>query len=190
MNNDERRLEQLAETHSSRVLAYLARRTVNPADAADVFQAVLETTWRRLRDVPADDQAALAWLLGTARRCLANNRRGQTRRLKATERLVASIRVLETSDAASSFLDVRQAINHLDEADREILTLVYWEDLTVEQAAEVLEIRPPTARKRLERARTRVRLQLEVARVETPDHSSPTHRRGGSSREAHQWNQL
>ncbi len=190
MNSDERRLEQLAQTHSSRVLAYLARRTVNPADAADVFQAVLETTWRRLRDVPADDQTALAWLLGTARRCLANNRRGQTRRLQATERLVASIRVLDPYDASNSFVDVRQAINHLREADREILTLVYWEDLTVEQAAEVLEIRPPSARKRLERARTRVKLHLEVARVETTDDPSPTHRRSVSSRENHQWNQL
>jgi RNA polymerase sigma factor (sigma-70 family) len=165
MNGDERRLEQLAATHSARILAYLARRTVNSADAADVFQAVLEITWRRLRDVPADDQAALAWLLGTARRCLANNRRGQTRRLQATERLVASIRVLESFDVSNSFVDVRQAIDQLGEVDRELLTLVYWENLTIEQAAKVMDIRPPAARKRLERARTRVRLHLEVATV-------------------------
>jgi RNA polymerase sigma factor (sigma-70 family) len=176
MNADEQRLEQLAEAHSSRVLAYLTRRTVNSADAVDVFQAVLETTWRRLRDVPVDDQAALAWLLGTARRCLANQRRGQTRRLQANERLVASIRVPEPYDFKDSFVEVRQAIHHLGEGDRELLTLVYWDDLTVEQAAKVLGVAPSTARKRLERARTRVRLNLEAAGTGTNDESAEFHR--------------
>jgi RNA polymerase sigma-70 factor (ECF subfamily) len=172
MNSEERRLEQLVETHSSRVLAYLARRTLDSADAADVFQAVLETTWRRLRDVPADDQAALAWLLGTARRCLANNRRGQTRRLQATERLVVSIRFLEPTGDSDSVAIVNQALKDLDAADRELLTLVYWEDFSVEQAAKILGVAPSTARKRLERARSRARLRLENDRAATTERLS------------------
>jgi len=171
VNSDERRLEQLAETHAPRILAYLARRTDSSADAADVFQTVLETTWRRLRDVPTDDQAALAWMLGTARRCHANNRRGYARRLQATDRLRFSIRVLDPPDPSNSFDDVSQALKDLSEADRELITLVYWEDLTVEQAAKVLGISPVAARKRLERARTRVRLHLEAVRADTAGQS-------------------
>jgi RNA polymerase sigma-70 factor (ECF subfamily) len=164
--DDERRLEQLAEAHAPRVLAYLARRTGNPAVAADVFQAVLVTTWRRLPDVPADDHAALAWLLGTARRCLANDRRGQARRLQATERLRSTIRVFAT-DPTERSADVSRALMDLGDGDRELLTLIYWEDLTVEQAARVLDITPVAARKRLERARARLRLLLEASRTTT-----------------------
>lgn len=165
MSRDERRLEELAEAHGPRVLAYLARRTNDPADAADVFQAVLVAAWRRLSDVPDDDQAALAWLFGTARRCLANHWRGQTRRLHATERLRGSIR-LATTEVAGLAPGVTEALTDLSDGDRELITLVYWEDLTVEQTANVLEITSVAARKRLERARTRLRIHLETFRAE------------------------
>lgn len=164
MSRDERRLEELAEAHGPRVLAYLVRRTNDSADAADVFQAVLVAAWRRLSDVPEDDQAALAWLFGTARRCLANHWRGQTRRLHATERLRGSIR-LATAEVIGPKGGITEALMDLSDADRELLTLVYWEDLTVEQAASVLEITPVAARKRLERARTRLRIHLETFRA-------------------------
>ena len=165
MSRDERRLEKLAEVHGPRVLAYLARRTNDPADAADVFQAVLIAAWRRLSDVPDDDQAALAWLFGTARHCLANHWRGQTRRLHATERLRGTFR-LATADVAGLAPGVNEALMDLSDGDRELLTLVYWEDLTIEQAAIVLEITSVAVRKRLERARTRLRIHLETFRAE------------------------
>jgi RNA polymerase sigma factor (sigma-70 family) len=167
VSRDGRRLEELAEVHGPRVLGYLARRTNDPADAADVFQAVLVATWKRLSDVPDDDQGALAWLLGTARRCLANHRRGRTRRLQATERLRNSIR-LATVDVENLAPGVTEAMMSLEEDDQEILTLVYWEDLTIEQAARVLEVTPVAARKRIERARTRLRNHLERLQSE-PD---------------------
>jgi RNA polymerase sigma factor (sigma-70 family) len=162
VNADERRLEQLAETHGPRVLSYLARRSGDQADTADVFQAVLVTAWRRISDVPGDDQAALGWLLATARRCLANHRRGQSRRLRATDALRASIRVA-VDDPAEGPSGISRALADLTEADRELVTLVYWDDLSVELAAQVLGITPPAARKRLERARTRLRLHLQLS---------------------------
>jgi RNA polymerase sigma factor (sigma-70 family) len=161
----EQRLEQLAETHGPRVVAYLARRTDHPADAADVFQAVLLVAWRRLPDVPSDDQAALAWLLATARRCLANDRKSQTRRLQATQRLGESVHVSNPSPP-EDHPSLTEALMDLNEADRELVTLVYWEDLTIEQAAQVLNLFAPTARKRLERARTRLRAHLELSRID------------------------
>jgi RNA polymerase sigma-70 factor (ECF subfamily) len=124
----------------------------------------LVAAWRRLSDVPDDDHAALAWLLGTARRCLANDRRGHTRRLQATERLRGSIR-LASADVAGHPAGVADVLMDLADSDREVLTLVYWEDLTVEQVAKVLEISPAAARKRLERARTRLRTRLEASRA-------------------------
>ncbi|MGD0198230.1 MAG: sigma-70 family RNA polymerase sigma factor [Solirubrobacteraceae bacterium] len=170
MNHDKRTLERIAEIHGPRVLAYLARRTTSPDDAADVFQAVLIVAWRRLPDISDDEQAAIAWLLGTARRCLANHRRGHTRRLEATERLRHTIHIREPELLAGQSAVVEEALASLGAADRELLTLIYWEDLTTEQAATVLNIAPAAARKRLERARTRLRLALQTNSA--PEHVS------------------
>jgi RNA polymerase sigma-70 factor (ECF subfamily) len=48
---------------------------------------VLIVVWRRLRSVPDDDGKALGWMIGVARRCLANHKRGTVRRHAATDRL-------------------------------------------------------------------------------------------------------
>jgi len=64
---DEQRFTRLAETTGPRVLAYLSRRVDPPGDAADVLAEVLATAWRRVGDLPADDEEAAAWLFGIAR---------------------------------------------------------------------------------------------------------------------------
>jgi hypothetical protein len=52
---------------------------------------VLATAWRRVADLPADDEEAAAWLFGIARGTLANYRRGQTRRHALADRLRAHL---------------------------------------------------------------------------------------------------
>jgi RNA polymerase sigma factor (sigma-70 family) len=154
------RLEHLAARSGPRVLAYLARRTETPADAADLYQEVLVLAWRRLERIPLGDDDALGWLLATARRCLANHRRGAVRRTAATQRLADSLvvgaPVVDHDDGA-----LRYALDRLPAEVRELVTLVYWDELTCDQAAAVIGIKPPAARKRLERARQRLRLDLE-----------------------------
>lgn len=160
MTGDRARLEDLATRSGPRVLAYLARRTETPADAADLYQEVLVLAWRRLERIPPSDEDSLGWLLATARRCLANHRRGAVRRTTATQRLADSLHVgapaVDQDDGA-----LRGALDRLPADARELVTLVYWDDLTCEQAAAVIGIKPPAARKRLERARQRLRRELE-----------------------------
>jgi RNA polymerase sigma factor (sigma-70 family) len=171
VSRQEKALENLAEQHGPRVLAYLARRCETSDDAADVFQAVLMVAWRRLPDIPSEDPAALAWLLSAARKSLANHRRGRTRRLAATDRLRATITVSDSYPESPDQREdaLRKAMDKLSEDDRELLRLIYWEDLATEQAAAVVGIMPAAARKRLERARTRLRLVLDADPTLTRD---------------------
>ena len=159
----ERRLEELAATHATRVLAYLARRTTPAEDAADVFQEVLTTAWRRIHDAPDDPDHALAWLLAIARRALANHRRANLRRQEATQRLRAELaghrQPVHEDDAVDT---VRDALARLEADDREVLALTYWDGLTSEQVSVVLGTTPGSARKRLQRARERLRRVLEA----------------------------
>jgi DNA-directed RNA polymerase specialized sigma24 family protein len=78
-----------AETERE-LLTYVLRRVDRAEDAADVVAETFLVAWRRLDKVPAGDEARL-WLYGVARRQLANQRRGQLRRLRLADRLRAEL---------------------------------------------------------------------------------------------------
>lgn len=166
----EERFEAIAVAHGRMVLGYLARRTTPAADAADVYQEVLTTAWRKIHVVPDDPDHALAWLLAVARRALANHRRSHTRRLAATDRLAAELTTSVPAEGEwPAALDVvREGLALVGDDDREILTLTYWDGLTAEQVAAVFGISPAAARKRLQRARER--LSARMTRAKEADH--------------------
>lgn len=159
--------EQAAQLHAPRVFGYLVRRC-SADDAADVWQQVLMVAWLRADQLPQDPEEQVAWLIGTARRTLANLRRGQVRRSAATQRLRDQLEADTVPLAPASSGDSRQerlheALGGLPELDRELLALVYWDGLSCEQAAHVLQIKPAACRKRMQRARARLQSRLEPA---------------------------
>jgi RNA polymerase sigma factor (sigma-70 family) len=137
------------------VLAYATRRVAQPADAGDVVSETFLVAWRRHREIPPGDEARL-WLYGVARRVLANHHRGDARRERLRERLLA-FAVFSPAIDLPSRLAVREALATLPEPDRELLMLTAWEGLEPREAASVLRISPAAARTRLSRARTRLR---------------------------------
>ena len=64
-----------------RVLGYALRRT-DAEEARDVVSETFTVAWRRFDDVP-EGEAALPWLLTTARKVLANHRRAAESRMRA-----------------------------------------------------------------------------------------------------------
>jgi RNA polymerase sigma factor (sigma-70 family) len=151
--------EQLYRRHAGRVLAYALRRT-SPAVADDVVADVFLVAWRRLDDMPADE---LAWLLGVARRVLANRRRGDRRATALHDRLAferpdvtgdpSGGAAGDAGDAADVDERVLTALGRLAERDRELLMLIAWEGLSHAEVAQVLGVRRGTVAVRLHRAR-------------------------------------
>src|SRR4051794_40807674 len=81
--------EQVFEANYALVLAYARRRTAE-SEAEDVVAETFAIAWRKFGSIPAH---ATPWLLGVARRVLANRHRGDARRFALVERL----RVMESS---------------------------------------------------------------------------------------------
>ncbi len=148
-----RRFEELAATTYEPVQRYLRRRT-DPEAAQDVLAEVLLVLWRRLDEVPAD--SPLAWTFGVARRCLANHRRGDERRLRLVRRLSAARERAEEPDHS----DLLTALDQLPARDREVLRLWAWEQLAPREIAVVLAITPNAASIRLHRATATLREAL------------------------------
>jgi RNA polymerase sigma factor (sigma-70 family) len=156
----EQRFGRLYREHAREILGYALRRCADPEDAADAVAETFLTAWRRLAEVPGGAEGRL-WLYGTARLVLANQRRGERRRNRLAEQLRVELRRRLPAEAAADSTGIVEALNALEEPDRELLMLVGWEELTPAQAAQVLRITPLAARSRLHRARRRLRAQLQ-----------------------------
>jgi RNA polymerase sigma-70 factor (ECF subfamily) len=148
--SSEERFETLYATHAGRVRAYALRRT-SAASADDVVADTFLVAWRRLDAVP---DPALPWLLGVARRVLANRRRGEGRAAALHERL-AHAGAGESHEGSDGDPRVWSALAELPEADQELLLLTAWEELTPGEIAAVLGLRTNTVSVRLHRARRR-----------------------------------
>jgi RNA polymerase sigma factor (sigma-70 family) len=146
--------------HYSDVERYLWRR-VPDLPVADLTAEVMLTAWRRWADVPK--ARPLPWLYGVARNVAANavRQRGRGRRL--AERLAAYREPVVAADHADGIAEqalVAAAFDRLGEADREILRLVEWEQLSLVDVGRVLGCSVPAATMRLSRARGRLRAAL------------------------------
>lgn len=167
------RFERLYAEHASAVQAY-ARRRIDRVTADDVVSEVFLTAWRRDDQNPDDPRA---WLLGIARRVLANQRRSSERQVALFERMSETQPSLGDLESDHRHPDVLLALAALRPADRELLLLIGWDELTPAQAAHVLEIRPSTLSMRLKRARQRLTVQLErraPAHAPTSSREEPT----------------
>ena len=153
MEDRPQRFEALAAQVWEPLQRYLHRRCA--ADAVeDVAADVLLVLWRRLDEVPAG--AALPWTYAVARRCLANSRRSEQRRLS----LMSRLRRERPAEPAAADERVTAALGRLREADREVLHLWAWEGLEPRDLATVLGCSPGAAASRLSRARAALREQL------------------------------
>jgi RNA polymerase sigma-70 factor (ECF subfamily) len=147
------RFEEFFAAHREAVLRYLLRRTAERQDAADLLADTFLVAWRRLDDVPPGDQTR-PWLYGVARRALANHRRGEGRRHALANRLRHELHEPPAPQLADP-TPAAFAFRRLPEQDRELLSLVAWEELDTAQIAIALGITRNAVRIRLHRARKR-----------------------------------
>lgn len=161
---NEQRFEGLYKEHFDRIAAYLLSRA-DRAQAEDALARTFEIAWRRIADVPDDP---LPWLIGVARRVLADLRRGQGRQSALIERIAATIGEAE-DDRAETLAGrhrVLAALDRLTDPQREVLLLIVWDELSQREAAAVLGCSRGAVALRLHRARTRLRAALAEATSE------------------------
>jgi RNA polymerase sigma-70 factor (ECF subfamily) len=152
------RFETLFTRHHDAVLTYLVRRSDSREDAADLVADTFLTAWRRLDDVPADEQT-LPWLYGVARRVLANHRRGENRRHSLADKLrddLSRSAPVGLSSPDPVLQQTAEAFRQLSDNDRELLSLAAWEGLDNAQLATALGCSSNAVGVRLYRARRRL----------------------------------
>lgn len=154
--------EALYAAHRPYVVAY-CRRRASHEDASEAADETFLIAWRRLAEIPEGRERA--WLYGVAWRVLANQRRGEQRRVRVGDRLLQA-----AAPFAGPEVDVVRSEGHrrlmdaylrLEPGDQEVLRLAAWEELPHDQIGIALGCGTDAARQRLHRARDRLARQLE-----------------------------
>jgi RNA polymerase sigma factor (sigma-70 family) len=114
--------------------------------------------------------AIRTWFFGVVKRTAAEQRRSRFVRNAALARWVRALPRARsaptpetTSDRDEVCTRLAELLAELSPRQRELLHLVFYQEMTIEQAAEVLGISVGTARTHYERGKARLRAQLEGA---------------------------
>jgi RNA polymerase sigma-70 factor (ECF subfamily) len=145
--------------------AYAARR-VGMEAADEVAAETFLVAWRRMDAWPDEP---LPWLYGVARNIVARHHQASGRR-QSTEAALARERT-DTELNEGDDQTLWEAWERLRPADRELLSLIAWEELSVADAARVLGCPAPVFSVRLHRARRRLERLLAEASPK-PIHST------------------
>jgi RNA polymerase sigma-70 factor (ECF subfamily) len=123
--------ESFYRDHYDTISRYVVRR-VPRSSHDEVVAATFAVAWRKFDDV-ADP--SLTWLYRIASFEVAHERRRIVRHPEAAE--LNDLHLIDSSPVEEVF-DVSRAFSQLSENDAELLRLVYWEDLSRSDIAEVL----------------------------------------------------
>lgn len=105
------------------------------------------------------------WLFGVIRRVAwEHHRRGRSERQRTLRLEHPDVRVVADHRAAPDAVDSSRALGtslaRLPERQREVLHLVFYQDMSIAEAAEVMEISVGSARTHYERGKARLRALL------------------------------
>jgi RNA polymerase sigma-70 factor (ECF subfamily) len=159
----------LFDRHAPLIYRYVARRVgLAVADdlVADTFLAAFE---KRQRYDPGCPDAR-PWLYGIATNLIGQHRRAEARQYRIMQAIGPEPdlpghddRVAADETARGLRGPLAAALAGLPAADRDVLLLIAWEQLSYTETAQALGIPVGTVRSRLNRARSRIRVVLAAA---------------------------
>ena len=137
---------------------------------------VLQSSYVRViagKAVYSERSTFRTWLFGVIRRVALEQHRRVRTEWKRTLRLEhPNVQVVvDDRPGPHDFESARAlhtALSQLPERQREVLHLVFYQDMSIAEAAEVMEISVGSARTHYERGKARLRLVLEDSRNERP----------------------
>ncbi len=169
----ESQFRRVYEENLKTIYGYVGARVQNRSDVPDLVAEVFATAWRRIGQMPVG-QESRAWLVGVARRTLWHHYRAELRRGRLRDRIAAEPAASPGENPAAVRLE--WAFSRLASKDQEVLRMVTWDELSNEEAAEVLGCSKNALAIRIHRARRQLARQMQQTHIEGADSHVPTTR--------------
>ncbi|WP_182355223.1 RNA polymerase sigma factor [Flaviflexus huanghaiensis] len=145
--------------HHPLILTIAHQRLGDFALAEDITSEVFRITWEHYLE---GGSLKLPWVYQTLRNLVGNQYRHAQRTVEVLSLLQReNMETVMSNDSVEDAMLIRKAMLSLSETDREILMMIYWEDLTRAEAARILGCSPAAMRVRLFRAKERLRSILK-----------------------------
>jgi RNA polymerase sigma-70 factor (ECF subfamily) len=157
--------EAIYERHNREVWALAYARWLNADLAQDIMQETFLRLWRQIQEGAKIDNPR-AWLLRVARNLAEDHAKSAFRRNGTQNpQTMSAVRgkdcqPIEGLERQELFEQIREELNLLATADREILTLRYSLDYDATEIADMLDINATAVHMRLSRARQRLAERL------------------------------
>ncbi len=160
VSGDEYAFQTLFHRYHDKVFAIAKGVLLDSEEAADAVQEIFTLVYRNLGKFDKRSRFS-TWLFRVAvNRSIQQARMGKNRKkdvpLEAAEEAAVEAEVHEPADP-----EVEVAMAHLHPADRALLTLFYWEELTLHEIGASIGCTANAAKTRLFRARERFRFEYE-----------------------------
>ncbi len=146
----------LFERHSDRIYRFALSLTRCPHLAEEVLQETMMAVWKGAKRFKGRSKVT-TWLLGIAKNQAYNLLRKEERDKRLPE---VADRVADPSTETQMSVRVERALDTLPEAQREVLHLVFYENLTVRETAELLGVPEGTVKSRMHHARRSLAKEL------------------------------
>jgi RNA polymerase sigma-70 factor (ECF subfamily) len=153
--------EALVVRYQAKVFRLVLSMVVNVARAEEVTQDIFLKVWQSLRAY--DGRAALStWIYAIARNTSISHLRAESYRrvLPLEEAPEPASRV----PSGLSSLEVAQLVERLPDAQRQVVTLFYLQERSIEEVALMLDLPEGTVKSHLHRGRKTLAAMMEVKR--------------------------
>jgi RNA polymerase sigma factor (sigma-70 family) len=168
-SGDERALRWMYDRYGAAVLHLAYASVGNRHDAEDIVQATFVAAWQSRDRYEPQRGSVLAWLLGIARRKAVDMARLRSRQDRVTDTLRQVETAGEGRDAAAEMvidrLVVADELSALEPAQRRVLELNFYDDLTHVQITALTGLPLDTVKSHLRRGLARLRSRWEVDRA-------------------------
>ena len=160
-----KKFEQCVEACAGSLYRVAFRLTGNATLANELVQETYLHAWRSI-DSLKDTNKLRSWLFAIMRNQNSKIVIKENKAISTTDQ-IEGIATAETTRQQELRRAVQEAVNELDEKHRLPVLLVSMEGMTVDQAAEILQIPRGTVLSRLSRGREKLKLILTSKKIQT-----------------------
>ncbi|MFB4274232.1 RNA polymerase sigma factor [Nonomuraea sp. MTCD27] len=160
------RFAEIFQRHWDEIYRYIAQR-LGPESAEDVGAETFAVAFRGRQRYDQTRNDARPWLYGIATNLIRQHWRVERRHRRLLARADAQAAGESFDQASDERLTAQRlapriasALARLSAAERDLLLLIAWADLTYEEAAQALDVPPGTVGSRLYRIRRKLRRSL------------------------------
>jgi len=160
--------------HERRVFRFVQRMLNDRCLAEDVMSEVFFEVWKKAEHFQGRSSVA-TWLLGIARHKALTAAATKSRPFESLHDASAINVVDPTADQGAAMLEyersviLRRCLEALSPEHREMIDLVYYQEMTIKQIADLLAIPENTVKTRMFYARKRLAALVEAAGSERPE---------------------